>query len=160
MNQPDEADAKLARLLDRARRELPLRRAPPTLEPRVLAELERRAALLWWRRSFAEWPGMARAVFVVTCTALVALGFAGGGWAVAGFGSLDVGPSMPWARKAVDVTDAAHNLALSLASAVPPDWIYGGVAVGAVLYAALFGLAAAAYRTLYLTQEIAGEVGS
>jgi hypothetical protein len=160
MNQSDEADAKLTRLLDRARHELPLRRAPPTLESRVLAELERRAALLWWRHSFARWPGMARAVFVVTCTALAALGFAGGGWAVAGLRSLQVGPSMPWARKAVAVTDAAHSLAATLASAVPPDWIYGGMAVGAVLYAALFGLGAAAYRTLYLTEEIPGEVGS
>jgi hypothetical protein len=38
----------------------------------------------------------------------------------------------------------------SLVRAVPPTWLYEGAAVGAVLYALLFGLGAAAYRTLYL----------
>jgi len=62
----------LEREVSRALREVPLRRAPPSLESRVLAEIGRRAALPWWRRSFARWPRPARAGFTVTCGALVA----------------------------------------------------------------------------------------
>ena len=84
-NDPDDA---LKDLLDRTLQELPLRRAPPTLESRVLDELERRAALAWWRRSFAHWPVAARAVFLVICLALIRLAFVGGATAVAGVRSL------------------------------------------------------------------------
>jgi hypothetical protein len=37
-----------------------------------------------------------------------------------------------------------------LTGIAPPLWFYQGIAVCAVLYAALFGLGAALYRTLYL----------
>jgi hypothetical protein len=37
MNEPNEAQQRLERLLDRTLRELPLRQAPATLESRVLA---------------------------------------------------------------------------------------------------------------------------
>jgi hypothetical protein len=39
----NDSDETLERAVDRALRELPLRRAPHTLESRVFAELERRA---------------------------------------------------------------------------------------------------------------------
>src|ERR1700738_3597831 len=84
----------LERLLDRALRELPLRRAPLTLESRVFGELQRRAALPWWRRSFAHWPLLARAAFLVICGVLIRLAFLGGATAVAGVRSLS------WAREA------------------------------------------------------------
>ena len=47
------------------------------------------------------------------------------------------------------------NLAALLAHIAPPAWLYGGIAVCALLYAVLFGLGAAMYRTLYL-QPTAG----
>ena len=72
-NTPEE---ELERLVDRALHDLPLRRAPHTLESRVFAELERRAALPWWRRSFAHWPLPARSAFLVICIALIAFAFA------------------------------------------------------------------------------------
>jgi hypothetical protein len=140
-NDPNEA---LERLLDRALRELPLRRAPLTLEARVFGELERRAALPWWRRSFAYWPLLARAVFLVIGGALIRLAFLGGATAVAGVRSLS------WARELGAMTASAANLAAMLAHTVPPTWAYEGIAVCAALYAVLFGLGAAVYRTLYL----------
>ena len=134
----------LERLLDRALRELPLRRAPLTLESRVFGELQRRAALPWWRRSFAHWPLLARAAFLVICGVLIRLAFLGGATAVAGVRSLS------WAREAGIIAASAANLAALLAHAAPPTWAYEGIAVCAVLYAVLFGLAVAVYRTLYL----------
>jgi hypothetical protein len=141
---PNESHEALERLLDRTLHELPLRRAPLTLESRVCGELERRGALPWWRRSFAHWPLLARAVFLVICGALIRLAFLGGATAVAGVRSLS------WAREVGGFTASAANLAAWLAHTVPPTWAYEGIAVCAVLYAVLFGLGAAVYRTLYL----------
>jgi hypothetical protein len=139
-----ESPEALERLLDRALHGLPLRRAPVTLESRVFGELERRAALPWWRRSFAHWPPLARAVFLVICGALIKLAFLGGATAVAGVRSLS------WTREAGVLVASAGNLAALLAHTPPPAWAYGAIAVCAVLYAILFGLGAAVYRALYL----------
>ena len=141
MNDPHDP---LERLLDRTLRELPPRRAPPTLESRVFAELERRASLPWWRRSFAHWPLMARAAFLLICTALAGLAIAGAAAATA-----DV-RSLYWAREAGALMASGGSLVTLLARIAPPPWLYEGIAVCAVLYAALFGLGAALYRTLYL----------
>jgi hypothetical protein len=141
MNEPNDS---LEGLLERTVHELPLRRAPPTLESRVLCELQRRAALPWWRRSFAHWPLPARAVFVVICGALIRLAFLGGGAAVAGALSLS------WAREIGVLMASGGNLVTLLAHTLPVNWLYDGIAACAVLYAVLFGLGAAVYRTLYL----------
>jgi hypothetical protein len=160
MNEPSESDRDLERLMERTLRRLPLRRAPLTLESRVLGELQRRAALPWWRHSFAQWPPAARAAFVLLCAGLAGLVFRGGLWAIAGLEALHQSgmPSMPWARQITMLTGAAGELAVSLVRAVPPDWVYEGLALSALLYTALFGLAAAAYRTLYLKPEISGDL--
>jgi hypothetical protein len=150
VNQSHEPGDPQERLFDRALHELPLRRAPPTLESRVLRELQRRAALPWWRRSFGHWPLPARGAFLAICLALTWLAFIGGAAAVAGVNSLF------WPRRIALVMVSAGNLAAPLAHIVPPQWLYDGVAIGAVLYAMLFGLGAALYRALYL-QSTAGD---
>jgi hypothetical protein len=45
---------------------------------------------------------------------------------------------------------SAGNLITLLARTLPVTWLYPGIVVCAVLYAVLFGLGAAVYRTLYL----------
>jgi len=148
----NQADDELERLFDRTLRELPLRRAPPAFESRVLGELERRAALPWWRRDFAHWPLLARMAFLVICGGLVALAVLGGTGAVAGVRSLHWSGalSLSSAHQALALAASLGNLAEWLWHIVPPIWLYEGIAVGAVLYAVLFGLGAAVYRTLYL----------
>ncbi len=147
-----EPDEVLQSLLDGALRQLPLRRAPASLEARVFNELERRAALPWWRRSFMHWPAPARIAFLVICTALVALVFVGGPAAVASLRSLlESGTiSLSWARQIALLVASAGNLVTLLARTLPVTWLYQGIAVCALLYAVLFGLGAAVYRTLYL----------
>jgi hypothetical protein len=148
----NESNDPLERLLDRTLHELPLRRAPLTLESRVFSELQRRAALPWWRSSFAHWPLLARAVFLVICGALIRLAFVGGDTVVAGVSSLhDSGALSPsWAHQVGVLVGSAANLAALFTRTVPPAWYYGGITVCAVLYTVLFGLGAAVYRTLYL----------
>src|ERR1700686_3573047 len=94
MNTTDPNDP-LERLLDRTLRELPLRRAPPTLEARVCSELKRRAARAWWRRSFAHWPVPARAAFLAICAVLIGLAFLGGTAAVAAVHALHESGAAP-----------------------------------------------------------------
>jgi hypothetical protein len=153
---------ELETTVNRALREVPLRRAPSSLESRVLAEIVRRAALPWWRQDFARWPRPARVAFAVMCGSLAAAllaasGFFAPGGALAGAGTRSAGLWLPWARSALTLIDVARELDAALVRAMPPDWLYGVLAAAALLYAALFGLGAAAYRTLYLNLSSAGD---
>jgi hypothetical protein len=47
---------QLEKLIHSNLRALPDRRAPRSLESRVHAAIETRAALPWWKQSFAQWP--------------------------------------------------------------------------------------------------------
>jgi hypothetical protein len=159
MSKHQESEDKLERLLNDALRELPLRRAPDAFQSRVLSELTRREALPWWRRSFAHWPAGGRAVFVAVCMALIGSTLMGGFFALVGERSLNqLGALLlSWVQPALAVTSSAAGLAALLVRVIPPPWLYGGLAVGAMLYVILFGLGAAAYRTLYLRPSISGD---
>jgi hypothetical protein len=159
-NDLTEADRQLEAAIDAALCELPLRSAPPSLELHVLEELSRRAALPWWRHSFAGWPGFARVGFVLICAVLIGLVVLGGVWAMRNLGSPALGAlSMPWARHVVALAGVAGELA-ALVRIVPAGWVYEGLAASVVLYAALFGLGIAAYRTLYLDPNSQSELTS
>ena len=152
MNRRPEVEDATEALLNRTLRDLPPRPAPPTLESRVLHELERRAALPWWRHGFARWPVAARAAFVLICAALIGATVAAGAWVASGVRLLDEfgAASLSGARQTMAVAASAGQLAALLARSVPLTWLYEAAAVGAVLYVILFGLGAAAYRALYL----------
>ena len=148
MNQQDEADLKLERRVDQALRQLPLRHAPLNLESRVFEELARRAALPWWQRSFVQWPRAARVLLLGVCTALGALTIVGGARIV-----VNLGPALrptPGLDRALALLSTSKDVVATLVGTIPPIWIYEGLALAAILYAALFALGAAAYRTLYL----------
>ncbi len=149
----------------RALREVPLRRAPPSLESRVHEEIGRRAVLPWWRRSFATWPRLARTGFALTCGSIVAAVLAGtwpwaNGAASASAGALSARSLLwlPGVRSVLTLMDVLRELNASLVRVVPLEWLYGAMAAGAILYAALFGLGAAAYGTLYLKCSSVGDL--
>lgn len=151
MNPQDEQ--KLERVVTQALRDLPPRRAPGSLATRVQAEIARRAALPWWRKSFVHWPLAARAVFVVASAALVQLLFTAAGWISAGTASTQLktafASELEWLRLTRALVDSATQSAEAVLGAISPLWLYGGLATVVALYVALFGLGAAAYRTLY-----------
>lgn len=137
---------QLERLVDRALRDQPLQRAPAGFEARVMAEIARREAAPWWQRSFADWPALARLAFLIASAGFAAL--------LLKATSLVVTPLDPAARSAALFADVAWIPALfgtigSLLRELPSLWIYGGLTVIAALYLTLFGVSAAAYRTLY-----------
>ncbi len=146
-----ESEQKFEKLMSQALRGLPSRRAPGTLEARVLAELQRRAALPWWRVGFAHWPAVPRAAFIAVCAALIAATILGGASAAIGMRSLNEAAALPlsWMHPLLTLLSSAGGVAALLARVIPPLWLYGALAFGIVLYVALFGLGAAAYRMLY-----------
>jgi uncharacterized membrane protein YfcA len=152
MNEPDDNEERIARLLDLTLRRLPSQAAPPTLESRVLGELARRAGLPWWRRSFAHWPSVARAAFLLMCGSLVGGLYLSGDWSAITLRSWHESGALSVAsvRDSMAILTAAGELGAVFAHAIPSTWLYAGLTAGALLYAFLFGLGSAAYRTLYL----------
>src|SRR4051812_36637272 len=140
-------DQKLEQLVHQALRALPERRAPQALEGRILAAVEAQQKLPWWRQSVARWPLGARGALAALGVALSAALLVAGQRA---------GLRLPAAPAALFATLVAAREALlavadALAAAVrgvPATWLYGLLAFLGLVYAALFGLGAAAYRTL------------
>lgn len=137
---------QLESFVDKVLRDQPLRRAPGSLEDKVMAAIAHGATLPWWRSSFAHWPMAARVLFLAASAVFVKLGLDAA--------ALVIGPIDPTARGAALFAELAwiHALFVSIGLVVrslPSWWVYGGVAVLGALYLMLFGVSAAAYRTLY-----------
>jgi len=75
----------LEKFIHQTLRSLPARRAPHSLEARVRAAIEARAALPWWKQSFAQWPVAARFAFVIASAGLAKLAIMAVVWGMAGF---------------------------------------------------------------------------
>jgi hypothetical protein len=141
---------QLERFIDKVLRDQPLHRAPSDLESKVLAAISlRETATPWWHSSFAHWPMAARVLFLVASAVFVKLGLDGA--------ALVIGPLDPAARSAALFAELAwiHALFVSIGAvlrSLPSWWIYCGVTVLGALYLMLFGVSAAAYRTLYASR--------
>jgi hypothetical protein len=140
---------QLERFIDKALRDQPLQRAPGDLESKVMAAIAQGAVTPWWHNSFAHWPMAARVLFLVASAVFVKLGLEAS--------ALVIGPIDPAARSSALFAQLAWVHALfvaigALVRSLPSWWIYGGVAVLGALYLMLFGVSAAAYRTLYASR--------
>lgn len=146
-------EQKLEQLIHTQLRALPPRRAPRTLENRVLAAIEQRAAIAWWHKSWNFWPTPVRAIFAAVMTVFAGSVMAGTYALTAG---ADTTAALATASEKLSVFVKLYHAAAwvvdyvsFLIGSIPPLWLYGGLAFAAALYATLFGLGAAAYRTLY-----------
>jgi len=135
-----------ARLLS----EQPPRRAPDSLEQRVMAQVRQRAQRPWWQCSFWDWPLAAR--LVLLCASIVSglLGLRVMNWLLSPIESVSLTEKLP---HSVSWMETLFNAAAAVMHYLPPLWIYGALAILGVMYATLFGLGAAAYRTLYIGAE-------
>jgi hypothetical protein len=156
MPAPDHHE-NLERSVHQTLRALPPRRAPRTLEQRVLAELERRAALPWWRQSFAHWPLAARAVFLLLSAGLVKLTLMAVVWVMSDLDTAAtreaVSTQFSWVQSTLAVWNSMTDFGAVVIHRIPPVWLYGTAAFVAAMYLTLFGLGAAAYRTLYASSS-------
>lgn len=152
MNPQDQQ--KLESFINKAVRDLPSRRAPASLESRVQAEILRRASLPWWRKNFAHWPIAAKGLFVLACAAIIKVLFMVPGWVMSEAGVAQIrgtfAAELQWFRIVRRLLETGMESGQALLAAIPPLWLYGGIAIVVTLYLTLFGLGAAAYRTLYV----------
>ncbi len=143
----------LEKIIHQTLRSLPPRRAPHSLQSRVLAALEARASLPWWKQSFAQWPLTARVAFFVGAAGIAKLAIMATIWAMAGFDGAQFtsafSTQFAWIQTVSAIVDGFGDFCGALYRNIPPLWLYGGLAFVGTMYVALFGLAATAYRTLY-----------
>ena len=140
-NRQDEIERQVTRAL----RDQPSRRAPRTLERRVLAQIGSGATAIGWRRGFAHWPVAARVVFLAASVGVVKLGLMLAMWLATPFDS----PALPFHLPSqVAWLETLLVATASVVRTVPSLWIHAGIAILAVMYAALFGIGATAYRTM------------
>ena len=147
---------ELEKFVSGAVRGLPNRRAPGTLEARVLAALEHREQVAWWHKSWAYWPAAVRSFFLAFATAvsgsMVAVVYAAvAGWDTGTLAS-QFASHFAGLSRIVNAGVWVVDFCSGLIASIPPFWIYGGLAFAATLYVSLFGLGAVAYRTLYRSE--------
>jgi hypothetical protein len=140
----------LEQLVGSLARAQPARRAPASLQARVLAQIaSQQIQLPWWRKGFAHWPLVARVLFLVASYGFIRLAIAGVVLVVDFVRSSDVA-GVETLHRTGEAVSATVSLGSLVLHAIPPMWLYGGAAFGFALYAVLFGLSTFAYRTLYV----------
>jgi hypothetical protein len=146
----------IERLIDNVLREQPPRSAPLSLQARVFAEIERRAALPWWHHSFLHWPLFVRVAFVLALLGVVKLVLAGAMTLITSMRSQPVvetiAKPLSWAETGADLFSKTVSLASVVFDAIPSTWLYAAAAIALTLYFALLVLGATAYRALYVNK--------
>ena len=144
---------ELEQFIHQQLRGLPARRAPRSLESRVLAALEQQAMIPWYHKSWSYWPAAVRAGFLACATGVA-------GAAITAFylmtQGVDPGAVASKAESHFEGLSRLYAVGVWIADytsqvigSIPPLWLYGGLAAFVALYAAFFGLGAVAYRALY-----------
>ena len=145
MTRDQDRQAELERQLARTLQQQPLRRAPGSLEQRVLTQIEASAATARWRRGFAHWPVAARVAFLAASVGVVKLAFVMAMWLSTPLGTPGFSFNLPSQIAWIQTLLVAIA---SVARTVPSLWIHAGVFILLAMYAALFGIGASAYRTM------------
>ncbi len=128
--------------------------APQSLEAQVLEDIERRTKVPWWRRSVPEWPRLAQLGFAVTGVAAAAAVLLGRAVPPKSLGTVISRPAAVLRQPATDlhatlnVLSVFHRLTDTLAGNLPDGVWYGGMALCAAAYVALFFLVVFGYRLL------------
>ena len=147
----------MEQFIDEILRKQPLRRAPPGFEAHVLRRLAQQAARPWWLQGFNRWPKAAQLPFLPLAVCFVPLLFRAAGALGAllqsARDSAPLGAAQSMASTLGSLGHAAQVLGSLVMREIPAVWVYGGVGLAALLYAALFGLSAAAFRSLVLTPQ-------
>ncbi len=150
---PEQLEQKIHAVL----REQPSRRAPFSLEARVLGEIARRQALPWWQKSFAYWPAPVRTAFVVLGLALVAAALLGSMQLAGVVGTETIDNLLRPARDAAATLRTAGAALWGLVDDFLPtistQWLYLALGVVGAAYALMLALGATAYRVLWQPQR-------
>lgn len=139
-------DPQLESLMDRELKSLPPLTAPASLAPRVLAALQRRAPLPWYRRAWQTWPAAGQAVSLAALSAAcVAICWAGWQVAHAGFARPAAG-AWDLATVVASVAAALGQALLLTVKHANPLWITGALLVLGTGWLSCVGLGTALFR--------------
>jgi hypothetical protein len=146
-------DTSLEQRIGALLKDQPLRRAPETLQARVMEVIAQRRAAPWWQLSFGAWPLAARASFLVISLGLAWLAVAGVMW-VGQLVHTTPRPSLltqtaTWAHVAAGLARTAAETGAAILNWIPGWWLDAAAAFGIALYLALFAAGAVAYRAVY-----------
>jgi hypothetical protein len=128
--------------------------APQDIEAQVWSGIERAARAPWWRRRVMEWPLLAQFAFGITGVLAAAAMVLGRPATPAKFHAVIDHPVALLQQPAADlhatlsVLAIFHRLTQTIAGSLPDDVWYGGLALCAVAYVALFYLIVFGYRLL------------
>jgi hypothetical protein len=157
VNKPPRDEQQLEQYIGSLLRRQPLRQAPTSLETRVLGELALRASKPWWLQGFTRWPWVARVLFLPLGLGLVQLSFLSTERLMSLWQALQRSTPAATAETGLqqlsDLGQAVQTLGGMVSREIPQVWIYGGAGLALLLYAAMFGLGAAAFRTLVANSE-------
>lgn len=146
---------ELEKFIHQNLRSLPPRRAPRSLESRVMAAIEHQAAIAWYHKSWSYWPAAVRVAFLGAGTAVAAAAVAGfylvsQGAAVDAVAG-ELGAGFGWVSRIIAGGNWVVNFAQQQIGTIPSLWLYGSLAFFAAMYVTFIGLGTAAYRYLYRT---------
>jgi len=146
--------------VDRALKQLPDLSAPPTLLPRILASVERRARMPWYRQAWQAWPAPLR---------VVSLALVGGLFVALWWGEAQVSPSPSvsaamrevshWRASVGAVCGAVQVLyetALSLLKSLGPWFLASCLLVLVLANAVCMGLGTLCLRFSFARSDISG----
>jgi hypothetical protein len=147
----DIHERQLESRLDRELRSLPLLKAPGTLSPRVMAAIAARQQAAWWRKSWLEWPSLARLLFLVLSASVTGAVITAGMQlpVLSGLtGSLGqpVASALSWFEPYLGMLDSVANALWLVVKAVPVYFWWLGLAFTAVAYGTCIGLGTLGYR--------------
>lgn len=146
----DESPHALEQLIHRELRRLPLRRAPATLLPRVVAAIRAEALKPWWQRPLETWP---RWIQVAALTLALGLAAALAGLIGHGIDQFDAAAYQGALAQALDRCEVLWSVASALGSAfvlilsqTPPFVLAAGGLVCLSAYVSCLGLGTILYR--------------
>lgn len=146
---PEQLEQKIHAVL----REQPPRRAPMSLEARVLGEIARRQALPWWQQSYAFWPNSIKLSFLVVATGVAGVILLLSMQLLGVVSGESIRQLFEPVFGAINTVRAATSALMGLVNLTLPDisttYLYAGLAIIGGAYAVMLGLGATAYRVLW-----------
>jgi hypothetical protein len=143
-------DKELEELLHRQLSKLPLRKAPSTLIPRVLAAIEAKSRLPWWKRPWPTWPNQWRLlsipVLLAVCFAMVFGAVQISEWNSVQLFSQNLSGSLGGIVPLFKAGLTLLKAALTSTAALGHHWLLLGAAVVFIMYFACIGIGTACFR--------------
>jgi hypothetical protein len=154
----DDMRAALEQRITRVLTDTAQFKAPQSIEAQVWSGIERAAQAPWWRRRVLEWPVLAQIAFAATGVLAAAAMVLGRPATPAKLHAVIGHPGAVLRQPAADlhatmnVLAIFHRLTDTVAGSLPDAVWYGGIALCAVAYLALFYLIVFGYRLLQAPQ--------